>query len=409
MVNFIHRKLDNGLEIAVELNEHAYSLAVGFFVRAGARDETAALAGVSHFLEHMLFKGTDRRSADQVNRELDDMGGYANAFTSDEMTCYYAVVLPELQEHIVDLLGDIMRPALRQSDFDIEKKVIIEEINMYADQPPFGIDDQCRQLFFGEHPLGHSVLGTAESVGNLTSGQMREYFLQRYSSNNIVVVATGRVDVDALVRQLEKITKEWKPSDNVRVPVQVVSSRGKHIKVRESATQEYVFQLCDAPGIFSSARYSAAMLACIIGDDVGSRMFWALLDSGKADVAGMFYADCFDAGFFASVLHCDPERVSENLGLMQSILDQVQANGVEEDELSRAKNKLISRCVLGGENSRGRLFPIGDKWLQCRKYYSVQDDVDGLKQVTCADIRLVLDATPVDKTLLVAIGPLADF
>lgn len=408
-MNFIHRKLDNGLEIVVELNEHAYSMAVGFFVRAGARDETDVLAGVSHFLEHMLFKGTDRRSAEQVNRELDAMGGYANAFTSEEMTCYYAVVLPELQEHIVDLLSDIMRPALRQSDFDVEKKVIIEEINMYADQPPFGIDDQSRQLFFGMHPLSRSVLGTSESVANLTSGQMREYFLQRYSSNNVVVVATGRVDVDALVRQLEKVTAAWRPSDNVRVPVRASSSRGKHIKVRENATQEYIYQLCDAPDIFSPARYSAAMLACIVGDDVGSRMFWALQDSGRADVAGMFYADCFDAGYFASVLHCDPERVSENLGLMQSIFDQVQSKGVEEDELSRARNKLVSRCVLGGENSRGRLFPIGEKWIQCGKYYSVQDDVNGLKQTTCADIRLVLDATPVDKTLLVAIGPLADF
>ena len=136
--------LDNGLEVVAECNDAAHSLGVGFFVRTGARDETDETAGVSHFLEHMVFKGTPTRSADDVNREFDEMGAHYNAFTSEERTVYYAAVLPEYQLRALALLADIMRPALREQDFDTEKQVIIEEIQMYEDQPPFGLDDRCK-------------------------------------------------------------------------------------------------------------------------------------------------------------------------------------------------------------------------------------------------------------------------
>ena len=182
-----------------ECNGEAYSTALGFFVKTGARDETAAVAGVSHFLEHMMFKGTPSRTADQVNREFDEMGAHYNAFTSEENTVYYAAVLPEHQDRAVALLGDILRPSLRQEDFDTEKQVILEEIRMYEDQPPFGADDKCRAAYFGGHPLGHSVLGTAASVGALSVDAMRAYFQRRYSPENITLAAAGRIDFDGLV------------------------------------------------------------------------------------------------------------------------------------------------------------------------------------------------------------------
>ena len=175
-VKFLTHVLENGLEIVAECNAEAHSTALGFFVKTGARDETAAVAGVSHFLEHMMFKGTPSRTADQVNREFDEMGAHYNACTSEENTVYYAAVLPEHQDRAVALLGDILRPSLRQEDFDTEKQVILEEIRMYEDQPPFGADDKCRAAFFGSHPLGHSVLGTAASVGALSVADMRAYF-----------------------------------------------------------------------------------------------------------------------------------------------------------------------------------------------------------------------------------------
>src|SRR5262245_33695816 len=147
-------------------------MGIGFFVRTGARDETDEIAGVSHFLEHMVFKGTPRRSGEDVNREFDEIGAHPNAYTSEESTVYYASVLPEYQETSVDILADVLRPSLREADFDMEKKVIIEEIQMYADQPPFLMDDHIKELHFGRHPIARSVLGTVDTVGGLGVDQM---------------------------------------------------------------------------------------------------------------------------------------------------------------------------------------------------------------------------------------------
>ena len=170
-MEFLKERLDNGLEIVAECNPEAHSLGLGFFVQTGSRDESNALAGVSHFLEHMVFKGTPTRTADDVNREFDEMGAHYNAFTSEENTVYYAAVLPECQQRCLDLLADILRPSLRSEDFDTEKQVIIEEIRMYEDQPPFGADDKCKAVHFGAHPLGRSVLGTVATSALLGSGR----------------------------------------------------------------------------------------------------------------------------------------------------------------------------------------------------------------------------------------------
>ncbi len=192
-MNFRKQTLDNGLEVVAECNADARSAAMGFFVKTGSRDETDAVAGVSHFLEHMTFKGTPRRSADDVNREFDEISPDYNAFTSEENTVYYAAVLPQCQGRAVDLLADIMRPSLREEDFQTEKQVILEEIHKYEDQPPFGADDKARAAYFGTHPLGRSVLGTAQSITDIEVEAMRDYFGRRYSPDNLTLIATGSV------------------------------------------------------------------------------------------------------------------------------------------------------------------------------------------------------------------------
>src|SRR6266700_3867048 len=164
MIRYDRVTLDNGLNIVGEFNDGAQSMAAGYFVRTGARDETAGISGCSHFLEHMMFKGTNRRSADDVNREFDEIGAQYNAFTSEENTVYYGAVLPEYQRRVVDLLTDMMRPALREPDFDVEKNVILEEIALYQDRPQFTVMDDARAAFYDGHPLGNSVLGTTESI-----------------------------------------------------------------------------------------------------------------------------------------------------------------------------------------------------------------------------------------------------
>src|SRR6266404_7128192 len=165
---FHSHTLPNGLQVIAETSPSARSVALGFFVRTGSRDEAEEVSGVTHFLEHMVFKGTPRRTALDVNRDFDRIGADYNAFTSEENTVFHAAVLPEYLPQAVDILADILRPSLREGDFDMEKKVIIEEIGMYDDQPGWCLFDHAKKAFFEAHPLGNSVLGSAVSITNLT-------------------------------------------------------------------------------------------------------------------------------------------------------------------------------------------------------------------------------------------------
>ena len=216
---FVHETLDNGLHVVAETGGAARSVSLGFFVRTGARDERDEDAGVSHFLEHMVFKGTADLSADDINAGFDRMGAAANAFTSEEDTVYYASVLPGRQEEALGLLARMMRPALRAEDFATEKLVIQEEIRMYDDQPPFGADERCRGAFFGRHPLARSVLGTVETVGGLAVETMRDYHRRRYAPGSMVLAAAGAVDVPALVGTDAGALGTDCPSDTAARPV----------------------------------------------------------------------------------------------------------------------------------------------------------------------------------------------
>src|SRR6266404_5753117 len=184
---FHSHTLPNGLQVIAESSPSARSVALGFFVRTGSRDESADVSGVTHFLEHMVFKGTPRRTALDVNRDFDRIGAHYNAFTSEENTVFYAAILPEYIPQAVDILADILRPSLRGDDFDMEKNVIIEEIGMYEDQPMWSAYDRAKKAFFADHPLGNSILGTPASITALSRDQMQAYFDKRYVAANVTV------------------------------------------------------------------------------------------------------------------------------------------------------------------------------------------------------------------------------
>lgn len=405
-MKFRSHTLDNGLEIVAECNEAAHSLGVGFFVRAGARDETDEIAGVSHFLEHMVFKGTPRRSADDVNREFDELGAHYNAFTSEENTVYYASVLPEYQEPVIDILADIMRPSLRETDFDMEKKVILEEIQMYADQPPFGMDDKIKQLHYGDHPLSRSVLGTEATVGGLNVGQMRDYFENRYAPNNMFVAAAGRVDFDALVRQIEERCAAWPRLAGERQTPAPASLSSFHLESRPSSTQQYILQLADAPPVEDNRRFAAKLLATIFGDDSGSRLYWELVDSGLTESASLGHYEYQGVGMFFTWLSCNPEDAPEIFSRLTDLQQRAEAGGFTADELHQAKNKVKSRVVLGSERPRNRLFSVGGNWLQRHEYRSVTDDLAAIDEVSLSEIHQTLHDYPFTRQTTVTVGPL---
>src|SRR3954470_16627073 len=176
MLTFKQAQLKNGLDVVAEVNDAAHSAALGFMVKTGSRDEGPEVSGVSHFLEHMMFKGTAKRNSQQVNEEFDAMGAKNNAFTSNEVTCYWAQVLPEFTERALELLSDMLRPTLRDEDFNMEKKVIIEEISLYLDRPAHVLFEAIMADHFEKHPMAHSVLSSKDSVGGLARDQMKNYF-----------------------------------------------------------------------------------------------------------------------------------------------------------------------------------------------------------------------------------------
>src|SRR3954451_1074543 len=193
-LTFHQHQLKNGLDIIAEVNPDSHSFAAGLFVKTGSRDEEPKLNGVSHFLEHMMFKGSQKYTWEDVNRIFDEIGARYNAFTSQEMTAYYANVLPEFTERAIEQLAHLLRPAIRPEDFDTEKKVILEEIAMYLDDPGHRLYEKLMEVHFGNHPLSLSVLGSAETITKLQRDQMANYFKQRYGPGNMVLLVTGQGD-----------------------------------------------------------------------------------------------------------------------------------------------------------------------------------------------------------------------
>jgi predicted Zn-dependent peptidase len=404
---FHSQLLDNGLQIIAETSPSARSVALGFFVRTGARDETSEVSGVTHFLEHMVFKGTPRRSALEVNADFDRIGAQYNAFTSEEHTVFYAAILPEYLPRAVDILADILRPSLRGEDFDMEKKVIIEEIGMYDDQPMWSAYDNAKRAYFGDHPLGQSILGTAATVGALTREQMHTYFQRRYVPSNITVVAAGNFDWPALVALIEKHCGSWGGGAAPRQGVREARGTGAfEVLTRAKVTQEHVFLISPGPAADSPLRHAADTLAMILGDDSGSRLYWALIDPGLADSADASFHEYEGTGSFYTSFSGEPGRTEENLAIVLDLLGEAQRASVTEDELRQAKNKILSRVVRGSERPMGRMQAIGMSWSYLHQYRNVDDELNAFEAVTLRDIRTVLDQYPLDLVTTLALGPL---
>jgi predicted Zn-dependent peptidase len=373
---FHTHRLPNGLQVIAETLPSARSAAVGFFVKTGSRDETPDVAGLSHFLEHMMFKGTPRRSAFDVNLDFDRIGASYNAYTSEENTVYYAAVLPEYLPTAVDILADILRPSLRKEDFDTEKQVILEEIKMYEDNPGSTAWDNARRIHFADHPLGNTILGSTESVTALTADQMRAYFDSRYTAPNIVVAAAGNLDWPKFLELVTAACGNWSSAtvgrDNIR---ETAGAGGVHVIAKDGVVQENVLLMCPGPPAESKLRYTAATLAVAVGDDSGSRLYWELVDPGKVESASCGSDQSQGCGLTVTSFSCDPDDTAENLAVVRKILADVQKNGITAEELAQAKNKIASRVVRASERPMGRMRSIAASWVYLGEYSDVDADL----------------------------------
>jgi predicted Zn-dependent peptidase len=405
MTKFHHLRLANGLQLLGETNPSARSVAIGFFVRTGARDESADVAGVSHFLEHMVFKGTPHRTALEVNRDFDAIGANYNAYTSEENTVFHAAVLPEYLPQVIDILADILRPSLRGEDFDMEKKVILEEISMYEDQPMWSAYDASKSLFFRRHPLGHRVLGSTESVSALSTEQMLNYFSDRYVAGNITVAVAGNFVFKEFHGLIQKQCENWPSGPTPRdLPAPGSPSAFQAIQ-KEKVAQEHIMFWAGGPPAASELRYAAEVLSGAIGDDTGSRLYWALIDPGHADATDFSYHEYQAAGAYCGYCGGDPDNAQKNLERYLAVLTTVQTEGITDAEMKIAQAKLASRVVRGNERPMGRLASLGFCWHYLGQYRTADDDLAAIDAVTLKDIRALLDAYPIHQPTVVGLGP----
>ena len=406
-MTFLHTRLDNGLTVIGEHSPESESMACGYFVKTGSRDETPEVLGVSHFLEHMMFKGTPRRSAEDVNRGFDELGAQYNAFTSEESTVYFGRVLPEFQPRLLDLLTDMMRPSLRVEDFDTEKNVILEEIARYDDMPAFDAHVLAREATFGAHPLGHRVLGTKQSITDMARDDMHAYFARRYSPGNMVLAFSGAFDWDAAIEQVSEGTAAWEQYDVSRDVAPPAYAKGRRVVSNDRLSRVHLVWMSRAPSTQDESRYAAHIAASVVGDEVGSRVYWELVDPGIVDEASLYYNEEDNAGVFSTYASCSPENVGEVVERMERLLRAAGDDGVRAEEVARAKQKIASGEVLGSETPMGRLVPLGMAWTYRREYVGMDEAVDRILGSTVDEVSAVLAEGDVGSHSLLALGPIA--
>lgn len=408
LTTITHRtaRLPNGLEIQAEIDPTAHTTAIGFFVRTGARDEPGELMGVSHFLEHMMFKGSETRNAEDVNRGFDELGASQNAFTTSELTAYHAHVLPDRTHAALDILADILRPSLRETDFDEEKGVILEEIAMYADQPFWvGYEAMMEHLYSG-HPLSHRVLGTNESVTALTRAQMADYFAARYTPDNTVLVAAGALDFDRFVDEAARRCGHWTPAGPKRSYTDWKPGRSSRTIELENTARAYLLLSMPAPSIQDEHRYAAGIAMHVLGGGDGSRLHWALVEKGLAEEASASYDGHDGTGDSTLFAVCDPERVGEIEAVLRAELAAL-VGSINDDDLLRARSRIATGAAAASERPNGRMFRLGTLWGYGAPYITLDEDVERISRVTIGDIRDCCRRYPLDPLVRIAVVPKA--
>jgi len=384
--------LANGLTLIGEPNQANCSSTIGFFVKTGARDETPEEAGVSHFLEHMMFKGTPSRTALEINLQLGNLGAQANAFTSEENTVYYSAVIPERFREMQELLSDMLRPALEATEFDTEKKVILEEIALYQDRPHYYLFENALRDYFGSHPAGNSVLGSHASVSAISRQQMLEYFTRRYSPSNMVLVATGNFDWEIFVADSERLCGGWQSSEVLRVTRPHASADRRVDFKKPRLNQSHAFLISEGPSSQDPHRYAMAILSTIMGDSTGSRMYWDLVDRGLAESASCDSDEKDGTGCFTAYVSASPDTLDQVVSIARDILGSPKS--FSDGDLDRAKAKVVSRLVLDGELPMGRLMTLGMEWQYRRESTPLATIIKRVQGISRHDIERALERFP---------------
>ena len=406
---FYTHRLSNGLQIVGQPMPDFESVAVSYHVSTGSRDEQdPSIAGVSHFLEHMVFKGTKTLDWQEITLEFNKIGAELNAFTSHESTVYYARVLGEYLDRAVALLSDMMYPRLAETDFEMEKEVIVNEIARSEDQPYNMTYRRLMQTYFGNHPLAHDVLGSRESIRGMQVQQMRDYWQRRYAANNLILAVAGNFDWNHIIELAEKHCSDWRTGDAGRdvahyEPTQPINN----VMVDKKLKQQIMIIAMPAVDVKDPDYYAAILAGSILGDGDGSRLFWNVYQKGLAESASAGIWAMEGTGIMLMEANSTPEEAPRVLKLLREELDSLLSDGVYEDELRRAKDKLISNMVLSSESTFSRMRSLANDWVTEGRLLSVEEEIERVEKVTTEDVMRALHRFPMrEKQVLTSLGPL---
>jgi predicted Zn-dependent peptidase len=341
----------------------------------------------------MMFKGTAKRTAERLNRDFDKIGARNNAYTSAEMTCFHASVLPEELGAVNDILGDMMRPALRDEDFAMEKGVILEEIAMYEDNPFWVLYERAMEQHYGTNPLAHRVLGTKETITALTGAQMRDYFSRRYSADNTVVALAGRLDFDLVLKQIESMCAGWERTGARRQYAPLKRSDHSFEIQDEKVSRGYALMLAEGPAIADDRRYAASLLAQVLGGHDNSRLHWALIETGLAEEAEAAFEARDGIGDFLLFVSGEPARLEEVWSVAMNQVDALR-DSLTQDDLDKIRAKLATGVTLAGERPGGRMQRLGRQWTYLGTYTTLEEELERINRVTVSELQDLLAAFP---------------
>jgi predicted Zn-dependent peptidase len=350
--------LDSGVRVVTEEVPSVRSVALGLWVRTGSRDETPAQAGVSHFLEHLLFKGTSRYSAIEISERFDGLGASVNAATGKETTHLHARFLDEHTDDVFELLAEMLL-APTYPDIDSERDVVLEEIAMYEDEPQDRVHDILAGAVFGEHPLGRRVLGEAEVIASIPIPDIEAYHQARYTGANVVVGAAGHLDHERIVELAERLVSP-RTGDNGGIAGARRPEETARLRFYEKDTEQY--HICfGAPGIMrdDERRYGLAVLDSIFGGSTSSRLFREVREKrGLAYSVGSYNEQYTDSGLVATYVGTREDNVEEACAIIGAELARLRTEPVSGEELARAKESVKGRLVLSSESTAARMTRI---------------------------------------------------
>ncbi len=380
--------LENGVRILSQKIPHVRSVSMGIWVTVGARDEKPEENGLSHFIEHMLFKGTKTRSAFQIAKEFDAIGGQSNAFTSAEYTCYHARVLDTHLETMVSILTDIfLNSEFSPSEVENERPVILSEISMLEDSPEEYIHTLLEENFWTGHALGRSILGTRETVQGFSAESIRNYFSSHYKPQSVVISAAGNVDherfVELLAPSFSGLARDGEPEPRVLPGVNV------HTKLyKKNLEQVHVCMAMNGLSLTHPDRFAASLLNTLLGGNMSSRLFQEIREKrGLAYSVYSFSSLNIDSGLFGVYTGVAPEHVVTSLTLILDELEKLCASLIPESELKDAKEFTKGSILLGSENTENQMVRLAQNEIHFERYVPVKETLSHIADVTVDDIR----------------------